>query len=118
MTPGTIDLHLHSTASDGRLDPAALVAHAQACGVRVLALTDHDTTAGLEDAVRAGTTLGVTVLAGVEVSAEWRGRTVHVLGIGIDPEAGELAGGLAALADERERRAADIARRLAIFLLW
>jgi predicted metal-dependent phosphoesterase TrpH len=112
VTPGTIDLHLHSTASDGRLDPAALVQHAHGCGVRVLALTDHDTTAGLDAAAAEATALGVTFVPGIEVSSEWRGRGIHVLGLAIDPTAPPLVSALQGLAGERARRAREIARRL------
>ena len=112
MKPGTIDLHMHSTASDGRLDPAALAAHARACGVQVMALTDHDTTAGLAAAAAAAEALGMTFIPGVEISADWRGRSVHVLGLGIDPGGGTLTRGMQQLARERERRATEIARRL------
>jgi len=112
VNPGSIDLHLHSTASDGRLGPAALVRHARDCGVTVLALTDHDTTAGLEEAAAESAALGLTFVPGIEVSAEWRGRTVHVLGLAIDPAAATLAAGLEGLRAERARRAGEIGRRL------
>lgn len=112
MTPGGLDFHLHSTASDGRLDPAALVAHAGACGVRAMALTDHDTTEGLAAAAAAAAGLGIAFVPGVEVSADWRGRSVHVLGLGIDPGAEVLDRGMVRQAAERERRAREIARRL------
>jgi len=112
VTPGSIDLHLHSTASDGRLDPAALVRHARDCGVSVLALTDHDTTTGLAAAAAEAAALGLCFVPGIEISAGWRGRTVHVLGLGIDPEASALAAGLAGLRTERARRAREIGARL------
>lgn len=107
-----IDLHTHSTASDGRLAPAELVRHAGRAGVRVLALTDHDTTAGLAEAAAEARVIGLAFVPGVEISAEWRGRSIHVLGLGIDPGTPALATGLSGLADERERRAVEIARRL------
>ena len=72
------DLHSHSTASDGTLTPADLVGAAHAAGIRVLALTDHDTTAGLEAACEAAGALGMDLVAGVEIS-------VSDTGIGIDP---------------------------------
>jgi hypothetical protein len=107
-----VDLHLHSTASDGVLDPAALVAHVAACGVELMALTDHDTVAGVEAAAAAARASGIGFVAGVELSASWRGRTIHVLGLAIDPAAARLAAGLAAQQARRERRAERIARRL------
>jgi hypothetical protein len=112
VSEGGIDLHLHSTASDGRLDPAALVRHAQSCGVRLMSLTDHDTTAGLAAAAAAAAGLGVAFVPGVEVSVDWRGRGVHVLGLAIDPESAGLRRGLGGIAALRELRATEIARRL------
>ena len=110
--PGTIDLHLHSTASDGRLAPADLARHAHHCGVRTMALTDHDTTDGLAEAEATVRVLGMTFVPGVEISADWRGRSVHVLGLAVDPAAPALRAGLTRLAGERDRRATEIARRL------
>lgn len=112
MTPGAVDLHVHSQASDGRLAPAELVRHAYECGVRLLSLTDHDTTAGLAQAAAAAQELGVAFVPGIEVSADWRGRTLHVLGYCIDPHAAGLRNGVQQLGAERERRAVEIARRL------
>jgi 3',5'-nucleoside bisphosphate phosphatase len=107
-----VDLHLHSTASDGVLEPAALVAHVAAAGVRLMALTDHDTVAGVEAAAIAANTHGIAFVAGVELSASWRGKGVHVLGLAIDPRAPALARALACQQALREERAARIAERL------
>jgi predicted metal-dependent phosphoesterase TrpH len=107
-----VDLHLHSSASDGRLGPADLARHAHRCGVRTMALTDHDTVAGLDDAAATARQLGMTFVPGVEISADWSGRSVHVLGLAIDPATPALRAGLARLAGERDRRATEIARRL------
>lgn len=107
-----VDLHLHSCASDGVLDPAALVAHAAGRGVRLMALTDHDTVAGLEEAQAAARRQGVALVAGVELSVDWRGWTLHVLGLAIDPCATALVRGLYRLQDLRESRAELIALRL------
>lgn len=107
-----VDLHLHSTASDGTLDPAALVAHVAACGVRLMALTDHDTVAGVEAAAAAARELRIACVAGVELSADWRGRTIHVLGLAIDPANPVLARGLEAQQQLRETRALRIAEKL------
>ena len=79
-----IDLHCHSTASDGALAPAALVARAFEKGVRVLALTDHDTLEGLEEARAAALALNMTLVNGIELSCTWGGATIHVLGYGFD----------------------------------
>lgn len=107
------DLHTHSTASDGTLAPAALVERAAAAGVQVLALTDHDCTSGLAEATAAAHRLGLRLIPGVEVSVTWGGRTVHILGLGVDPNCPVLAAGLAQLLEYRAWRAAEIGRRLA-----
>ncbi len=107
-----VDLHLHSNASDGVLDPAALVAHVAGHGVRLMALTDHDTVAGIEAATEAARTHGIGFVAGVELSVTWRGRALHVLGLAIDPLAPALVRGLAAQLTLRESRAESIAQRL------
>lgn len=112
MTHSAVDLHLHSQASDGRLGPGELVRHAHRCGVRLMALTDHDTTAGLAAAAVAAQEVGMAFVPGIELSADWRGRTVHVLGLCVDPDAAALRGGVHRLTVERERRAGEIASRL------
>ena len=113
MTPHSpVDLHLHSTASDGILDPAALVAHVAAHGVTLMALTDHDTVAGVGPAAAAARVAGIAFVPGVELSASWRGRSIHVLGLAIDPVAPTLMLALAAQQSRREARAVRIADRL------
>jgi len=107
------DLHTHSTASDGTLSPSALVERAAAAGVRVLALTDHDTTDGLAEARASARSQGVALVPGVEASVTWGGRTVHVVGLHIDPEYPELCQGLSGLVAFRDWRAEEIGRRLA-----
>ena len=107
-----VDLHLHSTASDGTLDPAALVAHVAACGVTLMALTDHDTIAGIETAAGAARERGIGFIAGVELSAAWRGRAIHVLGLAVDPSRAALARALAGQQALREARAEAIAAKL------
>jgi 3',5'-nucleoside bisphosphate phosphatase len=87
-----VDLHAHTSASDGGDDPRALVEAAAAAGVAVLAVTDHDTVAAVAGARAAGLRLGVEVLAGCEVTAEVAGRVVHVLLYGeglLAPDLGE-----------------------------
>src|SRR5690606_30299310 len=82
--PGKIDLHLHSLVSDGRLSPTELIRQAHANGVRRLALTDHDSTDGVPEAMAEGQRLGVEVIPGIELSADVPGSEVHVLGYFLD----------------------------------
>jgi predicted metal-dependent phosphoesterase TrpH len=107
------DLHSHSTASDGSLSPARLVERARSQGVDVLALTDHDNTAGLAEARQAAGAAGIQLVPGVEISVTWNGLTVHVLGLGIDPDSSPLQKGLATLQQFRRWRGEEIGRRLA-----
>ncbi len=107
------DLHSHSTASDGSLSPTELVQRAAQAGVDVLALTDHDTTEGLAEAMRAGRSHGVDLSPGIEISVTWGGQTVHIVGLNIDHECPELLQGLNKLKEFRLWRAEEIGRRLA-----
>jgi len=107
------DLHTHSTASDGTLSPGELVRRAHAQGVDVLALTDHDSTAGIAEASDTAAALGLRLVPGVEVSVTWSGVTIHILGLNVDPEHPGLQQGLAQLRARRDERGKDIARRLA-----
>jgi predicted metal-dependent phosphoesterase TrpH len=103
------DLHSHSNVSDGTLAPAALVARAARRGVSSLALTDHDDTAGLADAAAAAREHGVRLINGVEISVTWQAQTIHVVGLGIDPDDSTLQAGLAATRAGRSGRAQCIA---------
>jgi len=96
-----IDLHTHTTASDGRLTPAELVARAAAAGVTILSVTDHDTVAGYGAAAAAAATAGVELVPGIEMTAIVEGADVHVLGYFIDVHSPRLQ---AFLADQRRRR--------------
>ncbi|MGV6826370.1 MAG: PHP domain-containing protein [bacterium] len=107
------DLHTHSTASDGTLSPTALVEAAASAGVQYLALTDHDTLEGISEAVAAAHLRSLTVIPGVEISVTWNKRTIHMLGLGVDPEHQQLQAGLAGLRAFRDTRAQSIAKRLA-----
>ena len=80
----SLDLHLHSTVSDGRLSPSELVRYARRQGVTTMALTDHDTTDGVAEAQATGQTLGVRVVPGIELSTDVPGASVHVLGVFLD----------------------------------
>jgi predicted metal-dependent phosphoesterase TrpH len=107
-----VDLHCHSSVSDGSLAPSELVRRAAARGVDLLALTDHDELAGLAEAEQLARELGLGFVHGVEVSVTWRGKTVHVVGLGIDRQNTTLAAGLARLRSGRRRRAEAMARSL------
>lgn len=111
MTP-RYDLHTHTWHSDGTLSPAELVARAHRQGVTVLAVTDHDVTDGIPPARVAATELGLTLIPGVEISVTWQAQTVHVVGLGIDPNDGALQAGLTRLRACRQWRAQEIGRRL------
>jgi 3',5'-nucleoside bisphosphate phosphatase len=113
MSPHSdVDLHLHSTASDGMLDPAALVRHVAACGVKLMALTDHDTVEGVAVAAEAARSCDIAFVAGVELSVSWRGRSLHILGLEIDPSAPALTAGIGRQWTIRDERAERIAERL------
>jgi len=107
-----VDLHCHSTASDGLLEPGELVTRAAANRVDMLALTDHDETAGLASARAAAVKQGIHFIDGVEISVTWRGTTIHVVGLRIDPENAELQEGLMAVRGSRAVRAARIGEAL------
>ncbi|PSJ46057.1 phosphatase [Zobellella endophytica] len=107
-----IDLHSHSTASDGRLSPSELLARAAAQEVEVLALTDHDTVAGLAEARQAAERHGIRLVDGVEISALWEHKEIHVVGLNIDPQHDGLGRLLAAQQQRREARARLMAERL------
>lgn len=107
------DLHCHSTASDGVLTPAVLVARAHELGVDVLSLTDHDDVRGQADAARAAQAVGLRYITGVEISVTWSGHTLHVVGLGVDPEHPELLAGLKANRAGRAERASQMGEALA-----
>jgi len=107
------DLHCHSTSSDGLLAPAELVRRAAARGVTTLALTDHDELSGLAEARDTAREVGIAFVDGVEISVTWTGVTIHIVGLGIDPETEILVRGLEAVRDTRAVRAERIAAGLA-----
>lgn len=107
-----VDLHCHSTISDGALAPAAVAARARERGVDVWALTDHDEVSGVQQAREAAHDLGLRHVSGVEISVTWAGRTVHIVGLGFDENDENLLAGLAATRSGRERRAQEMALQL------
>jgi predicted metal-dependent phosphoesterase TrpH len=110
---GLIDLHTHSHYSDGTLPPAELVALAATRGVTVLALTDHDTTAGLGEARAAAIAAPLRLIPGVEITSGWRGQEIHVVGLGVDAASAPLQQHLGHLVQMRRTRIAAIGERLA-----
>jgi 3',5'-nucleoside bisphosphate phosphatase len=107
-----IDLHTHSSCSDGTLDPGQLVREAHRVGLSAIALTDHDTMAGIPAAQEAGGTIGIEVIAGVEISANHEGHPVHLLGYGLDHQHPVLLPLLEELQLIREQRNALILAKL------
>jgi hypothetical protein len=103
-----LDLHSHSTFSDGTLTPGELVARAAQRGVAMLALTDHDDTGGLAAARAAAAEHQIRLIDGVEISVTWDGQTLHIVGLGIDPSDAALQAGLAATRGGRADRAEKI----------
>jgi 3',5'-nucleoside bisphosphate phosphatase len=107
-----IDLHLHTTASDGASSPEVLAEEARAAGLTTIAVTDHDTMAGVA-AVTDAAGSALTVIPGIEITAVERGRDVHVLGYFLDAASGELQSFLTRQRADRRRRLVDILDRLA-----
>lgn len=110
--PG-IDLHMHTTASDGAFPPAELVRMASAAGLDCIAITDHDSTDGVASAQEAGHALGVRVIAGIEFNTMWHEQSVHVLGYFVDTEHPELQEVVARQRDGRLYRAQQMLEKLA-----
>jgi predicted metal-dependent phosphoesterase TrpH len=108
-----LDLHTHSTASDGSLSPAELVRLAERTGLAGLALTDHDTVAGLPEALAAAQGSELELVPGVELSAASAEGALHIVGLFVDHRDPGLAGGLAWARRMRDERNPEIARRLA-----
>lgn len=107
-----IDLHTHSTASDGVLAPSELVAHAVAEGVTVLALTDHDTTKGLEEAKVAASIAGITFVPGIELQVQWPTGEFHLLGLDIKSITPKLQKIIDFLQNARKNRNIEIISRM------
>ncbi|WP_232802390.1 PHP domain-containing protein [Alloalcanivorax mobilis] len=106
------DFHSHSLASDGVLTPAELVARAAEYGVDALALTDHDTLDGLEEAGQAASEHGITLVPGIELSVLWGSREIHVLGLWLDTSSATLLKRVKAQQEARRQRAIRIGERL------
>ncbi|MFN3735780.1 3',5'-nucleoside bisphosphate phosphatase [Hydrogenophaga sp.] len=107
------DLHCHSVVSDGTLTPEALAQRAKANGVELWSLTDHDEMGGQHRAMAAAKAEGLRYLTGAEISVSFAGQTVHIVGLGMDPDDQALADGLRATRGGREQRAREMADDLA-----
>jgi predicted metal-dependent phosphoesterase TrpH len=109
-----IDLHAHTTASDGTLTPSGLVKRAKQNGLTGVAVTDHDTLDGIEEAKRAGESLGILVVPGVEINTEWQGKEVHLLGYFVDPGDQQFQTLLRTLREARVERVARMVAKLTV----
>lgn len=107
-----VDLHTHTTASDGQLTPTQLVHRAARLALKVIAITDHDTTAGVAEGIAAGRAMGVEVIPGVEINTDVAQAEVHVLGYYVDPDHAELGECLARIREGRVGRARKMAEVL------
>jgi 3',5'-nucleoside bisphosphate phosphatase len=107
------DLHCHSVVSDGTLTPEELALRARTNGVELWALTDHDEIGGLTRAAAAAKAQGMAFLTGTEISVTFIGKTVHIVGLGFDPDNADLRNGLAQTRGGRDQRAMEMAQGLA-----
>jgi len=107
------DLHVHSNESDGQLSPEMLIDAAIGNGVSVVALCDHDTTAGVRRFVRYGESRGIRALSGIELSAKWKGGNCHLLGLSVSDACEELESVLRKTRESRDRRNDLILEKLA-----
>ena len=115
IAPLNADLHCHSVISDGTLTPEALARRAKANGVELWALTDHDEVGGQQRAAAAARAIGLPYLSGVEISVTFIGQTVHIVGLGVDPDDPALQQGLSRTRGGRGQRAQEMSEDLARF---
>lgn len=108
-----IDLHLHTTASDGTFTPTQLVQHAAKVGLKIISVTDHDTVGGVQEAIDAGKRVGIEVIPGIELGSDVSGQDIHVLGYFIDHKSEWLLNFLESLKLIRLGRAEEILKKLA-----
>ena len=102
--PNDVDLHMHSTASDGIYSPTELMHHAKEAGLRAVALTDHDTTDGIEEAARTAHALDIEFIPGIEINSDVSGGEVHILGYYLEYQRPAFQHILKVLRDARIRR--------------
>lgn len=108
-----VDLHVHSNASDGTYSSEGVVRLAAGAGLKAISLTDHDTTAGVAEAVRAGSEYGVEVVPGIEVSSSFKGHEIHILGLFVTPGDPALEAVLKQFRLRRDQRNEEMLRRFA-----
>ena len=101
---GFVDLHVHSDASDGTFTPSQVVELAKNAGLDAIALTDHDTTAGVNEALEAAYHLNIEVIPGIEVSSSFSGTEIHILGLFVNQEDPVLTAMLKKMLVSRDRR--------------
>lgn len=106
------DLHCHTTASDGLLTPGDTILHALKRGLKALAITDHDTVDGWEEAGKAAESLGVQLISGIEINTDWEGKEVHILGFGMEKDNSRFRAELTDLQQRRITRAKEILEKL------
>lgn len=104
MNQPIVDLHVHSTASDGTVSPAELISLARAAGLSAIALTDHDTTAGVPEAAQAAERSGIELIPGIELSTTYGDKEIHIVGLFIDPKNELLSAKTKEFRDCRDRR--------------
>ena len=107
-----VDLHVHTTASDGTMSPAEVVRYAKEKGLRAIAITDHDTTEGIQEGIYEGTRLNVKVIPGVELSVDFSKGTMHLLGYYIKADCTELVDKLAVVQKARAERNVKMVKKL------
>ncbi len=115
-----VDLHTHTTASDGMLTPSQLVDAAKKIGLAAIAITDHDTIDGLQEGIAAGMRIGIEVVPGIELSARSDAKT-HIVGLQIDYHSHELEDALAVLKErrnQRNRKIVDALRTIGLPITW
>lgn len=112
MAASQVDLHTHSTASDGELSPVELVREANRQGIRILGLTDHDTLAGIPEATAAANEAGISLAPGLELSTDRDETSIHLLGYFVNPGNAELGAALAEFAQLRDQRAVQMVAKL------
>lgn len=107
-----IDLHMHTTYSDGAYSPAELLSKVKAKGLNIISITDHDSVNGIKEAIKIGKEIGVEVIPGLEISTDLEDKEIHLLGYFIDYENEELQKYLSFFRDERLHRAKRIVQKL------